>query len=285
MKKILLFIICCLPAVALQAEETSTPSSHAASSALFQTEDTEAAQALEQIAKAADMLPSLEGYLNVQDCVRIALANNPQAVSARLAVQSAAVSLSNAKSALLPTASAQISTQANSAKSDGYDRYNTEGVSSLIGATLNISGLTDIGRTIRTQQLELQRAQLSLCQTENAITATVKSAYYALLAAQRAVNIRTQSRDLYQEQYERTKAFYDQGLRPKVDVTTAEVDLNNAILSLIRATNLVKTRTASLANAMGVTRETSFLLDDKSSEDLTENIDCSIFILFLFDSF
>ncbi len=38
-----------------------------------------------------------------------------------------------------------------------------------------------------------------------------------------------------------------------MDVTTAEVNLNNEELSLIRARNLVKTASAQLANAMGVT--------------------------------
>lgn len=103
---------------------------------------------------------------------------------------------------------------------------------------------------------------MDLCDTENEIIAQVKSAYYALLSAQRTVVIRTQSRDLYQEQYDRTKAFYDEGLRPKVDVTTAEVNLNNEVLSLIRAKNAVKTQTSNLANVMGVTRNKPFILDD-----------------------
>ena len=132
---------------------------------------------------------------------------------------------------------------------------------------MSISGLTDIGRNIRTQKLELERSQLNLCEVENEIVSSVKSAYYALLAAQRTVEIRTQSRDLYQEQYDRTKAFYDEGLRPKVDVTTAEVDLNNAILSLIRATNSVKTQNARLANVMGVTHDKEFLLDDEIEKE------------------
>lgn len=208
-------------------------------------------------------LPSLDGKLSVHDCVRIALANSPRAVSARLAVESAAVSLSNAKNVWLPTVSAQVQTGYTNSKTPGSYRVNEDEVTSAVDAQLSISGITDIARNIRTQKLELQRAQLDLCDVENGIVSDVKRAYYALLASQRAVAIRTQSRDLYQDQYDLTKAFFDQGLRPKVDVTTAEVDLNNAILSLIRAKNTVKTQTAALANLMGVTRDTSFTLDDE----------------------
>ncbi len=209
---------------------------------------------------AQEPLPSLDGQLSVHDCVRIALANSPKVIQARLAVQSAEVALSNAKNVLLPTVSASVNTGAINTKTNGAPRTNSDYVNSSIDAGLNISGITDIGRTIRTQKLELQRAQLSLNEAENQVVSSVKNAYYGLLASQRAVAIRTQSRDLYQEQYDRTKAFYDQGLRPKVDVTTAEVDLNNAVLSLIRATNSVKTENAALANVMGVTRAQEFLL-------------------------
>ena len=210
--------------------------------------------------KPEDPLPSLDDRLSVHDCVHIAMHNSPKVIQARLNVQSAEIALSNAKSTLLPTASASVSTGAINTKTAASPRTADDYVNSSIDAGISISGITDIGRTIRTQQLEVDRAKLSLEETENELVSSVKNAYYGLLAAQRTVEIRTQSRDLYQEQYDRTKAFYDEGLRPKVDVTTAEVDLNNAILSLIRAKNMVKTENAALANVMGVQRNNEFLL-------------------------
>ncbi len=242
-------------APAIPGESTSSP--------LLQQAHEEAAAALQELAQSQKELPSLDGELSVQDCVDIALAHSPKVISARLAVQSAAVSLSNAKNVLLPTVSVSGNADFTNSKVPGSARQNNHGTDTGVNAGLTISGLTDIGRTIQTQKLQLSRAKMDLCDTENSIVASVKSAYYALLSAQRAVAIRTQSRDLYQEQYDRTKAFYDQGLRPKVDVTTAEVNLNNEILSLIRATNLVKTRTATLANVLGVPRDTPFTLNDE----------------------
>lgn len=235
----------------------------AAAAPLIQNASDEAAGALAALSDETGPLPSLDGKLTADDCVRVALANSPKVVSARLGVQSAAVSLSNAKNVLLPTVSATADTAYNNAKTDGSSRRDHGDTSSQAGASLSITGITDIARNIKTQKLELQRAQMNLCDAQNAVVYDVKSAYYALLSAQRAVAIRTQSRDLYQEQYDRTKAFFDQGLRPKVDVTTAEVNLNNEILSLIRAKNLVKTQTAQLANAMGVKRGKPFVLNDK----------------------
>lgn len=250
---------------ALAAASASVPAipGESTSSPLLRQAHEEAAAALQELAQSQKELPSLDGKLSVQDCVDIALAHSPKVISARLAVQSAAVSLSNAKNVLLPTVSVSGNADFTNSKEPGFARQNNHGTDTGVNAGLSISGLTDIGRTIQTQKLQLSRAKMDLCDTENSLVSSVKSAYYALLSAQRAVAIRTQSRDLYQEQYDRTQAFYDQGLRPKVDVTTAEVNLNNEILSLIRAKNLVKTRTATLANVLGVPRDTPFTLQDE----------------------
>ena len=222
----------------------------------------EAAAALNSLPDPNEPLPSLDEKLTIDDCVRIALANSPSVVSARLAVESAAVSLSNAKNVFWPTVSVSAQQEYTNSKIPPAPRADHGTDAESVNADFSISGITDLIRNIKTQRLELQRAQMSLCDVENTVIADVKSAYYALLSAQRAVAIRTQSRDLYQEQYDRTKAFFDEGLRPKVDVTTAEVNLNNEILSLIRAKNLVKTQTSNLANVMGVTREKPLILDD-----------------------
>ena len=245
--------ICCV--AASYAQEADSP--------LMQQAQAEAQEALASLPNPDADLPSLDKKLTVQDCVDIAMAHSPKAVSARLAVESAAISLSNAKNVFLPTVSAGIDAGASSFKSAGKMRENDHSVSSGIDASLSISGITDIGRNIRTQRLKLAQARIKLCDVENAIVAEVKNAYYALMAAQRAVEIRSQSRDLYQDQYDRTKAFYEQGLRPKVDVTTAEVNLNNEILGLIRAKNLVKTQNAKLANVLGIPREEPFVLADE----------------------
>lgn len=253
--------------------EASVPEAAAAQPAvspLVRQAQDEAAAALAAISDAQGPLPSLDGKLTSSDCVRVALANSPKAVSARLSVQSAAITLSNAKNVLLPTVSAGAQSEYTNSDLAGFSPSDHGSTTSALDANLSISGVTDIVRNIKTQKLELERAQMNLCDVENGIVSDVKSAYYALLSAERAVAIRTQSRDLYQEQYDRTKAFFDQGLRPKVDVTTAEVNLNNEILSLIRAKNLVKTQTARLANIMGVKRDTPFILDDEIEwEDFT----------------
>ena len=204
-------------------------------------------------AKAEEIDALLAGTLTVEDCIRIALAHSPKAVSAFLAVQEAQIQLNLSRGEFLPTASFNASqgyTVSNPAHQPTHD-YGTN--NEVLQAQLAISAVTDKIRTVKISKMQLEQAEMNLTSQVNLIARNVKRAYYVLASADRAVDIRQKSRDLYQEQYDRTTEFYKQGLRPKVDVTTAEVNLNNEKLRLIRAQNAVKTASANLANALGIT--------------------------------
>ena len=207
-------------------------------------------------------LPDIHGKLTLEDCIRIALANSPQAVSAQLTLQNAYVNLNLAKAEFLPTASVGASQGYNNGKTAGSTRTDHGSSDVYAQAQLSLSGITDIARNVKMQKLALEQAQLNLDSVKNDIIRTVKKNYYSLLSAVRAVAIRTQSRDLYQDQYERSSEYFRLGLRPKVDVTTAEVNLNNEELSLIRAKNLVKSASAQLANSLGVTTPQTLDVED-----------------------
>lgn len=204
-------------------------------------------------AKAEEIETLLAGPLSLQDCIRIALANSPQARTAQLDVEQAYVQRNLARGEFLPTVKANASqgyTVSDLAGQSSFD-YGTHNAQA--SAQLSISGFSDKVRAVKISNLQIEQAQLSLNNQTNNIARNVKKAYYALASAKRAVDIRRTSCELYQEQYERTSEFYKQGLRPKVDVTTAQVNWNNEKLRLIRAENLVKTASAKLANVLGIT--------------------------------
>ena len=209
-----------------------------------------------------NVLPDINGKLTLDDCIQIALANSPQAVAAQLNLQNAYVNLNLSKAEFLPTLTAGASQSYSNSKMDGSSRTDHGSSDVYAQAQLSISGITDKVRNVKIQQGAVEQAQLNLDSVKNDIIRTVKKNYYALLSAVRAVGIRTQSRDLYKDQYERAAEYFRLGLRPKVDVTTAEVNLNNEELSLIRAKNLVKTSSAQLANSMGVTTPKTLDIED-----------------------
>jgi outer membrane protein TolC len=178
-------------------------------------------------------------------------------------MQNAHVNLNLARSQFLPTASAGFSSGYNMGSS--VHDYGTSNVQA--SANLSLSGVTDLARNVRMKHLEVEQANLRFESIKNDLVRNVRKKYYALLAAQRTVEIRTQSREVYEDQYKRTAEYYRLGLRPKVDVTTAEVNLNNESLRLIRAKNAIKTASASLANTLGVTTSAILQVEDDMSFD------------------
>lgn len=218
-----------------------------------QTPDEQANLQVKPLGVDGKVLEELSGQLSLEQCIEIALKNSPAAVSAQLQVQSAHVEVNLAKSNFLPTASAGAQELYSVHKTDGSRTQDGGTGSVYASANLSISGITELARNVKMKQVSLTQAELAFESVKNDIIRTVKKHYYALVTAQRAVDIRIKSRDVYKEQYERTAEYFKLGLRPKVDVTTAEVNLNNEELRLIRAKNLVKTASATLANTLGVT--------------------------------
>lgn len=212
-----------------------------------------------------DLSVDLTKKLTLEDAIRVALENSPKYRTAYLNLEAAQVNVNVAKSDFLPTVTVGASQNYSTFKVAGSPTHDG-GNSSLNGsAQLTLSALTEKVRAVKIQKLAQEQAELAVQNAKNDIIRSVKKAYYVLAAAQRAVEIRTKSRDLYKEQYERTTEYFRLGLRPKVDVTTAEVNLNNERLRLIRAENAVKTASASLANVMGITTKDLLTIKDIAS--------------------
>lgn len=219
-------------------------------------------------------LPDINGKLSLQDCIDLALANSPSAVSASLQKQMAKVELNLAKGNFLPTAEVTAGETYTTHKTAGSSTVEDHYGNISADATLSLRGITDLARNVKMKQVEVEQAELKFESVKNDIIRTVKKNYYALLSAVKTVDIRTQSRDVYKEQYDRTNEYYRLGLRPKVDVTTAEVNLNNEELRLIRAKNTVKTASATLANVLGVTTaKTLDIQDDESWGEMDLSFD------------
>ena len=105
--------------------------------------------------------------------------------------------------------------------------------------------------------VEAQRGTLSATEAEGRKTrlqvrSEVKKAYMDLLLAGEVRGQRRESVDSFRRHLERAKGYYETGLKPKSDVTKAEVDLGNAQLALVEAESEVRVAQAALLNAMGV---------------------------------
>lgn len=114
--------------------------------------------------------------------------------------------------------------------------------------------LYDFGKVdtqVAIQKTTLESARFDLATVEEQVVFNVKLAYYDMLKAARNIEVATETVKQFEAHLVQAKGFFEAGLKPKYDVTKAEVDLSNAKLNLIRIKNGLNLARVVLNNAMG----------------------------------
>ena len=205
--------------------------------------------------------------VNLEDCLKLALGNNPRIQSAMQDVFASDARLRQVWSNYFP----QFNWQS------GYSRIRQLQLSDVFNENLTYSywvlgqisasqmlydfGVTQNQATIR--RLDNEGYKIILTGTVNDVVYIVKDAYYNLQYAIEAKKVAEETVRQYQAFYDQAKAFYNVGTKPKVDVTIAEVNLSNAKLTLIQAEHSVDIAMAKLNNAIGIPYFTKYNLADK----------------------
>lgn len=138
-----------------------------------------------------------------------------------------------------------------------YDQYKSE-------VNLNQT-LYDFGKTpaqVGVQKLQADASQADLTDINDQIAFGVKQAYYALLQAGQTRAADVQSLNQYQQHLESARKFFEVGVKAKIDVTKAEVDLSQAKLTLLNAENALTIARLNLNNAMGLPQAPAFEIQD-----------------------
>ena len=91
----------------------------------------------------------------------------------------------------------------------------------------------------------------------------VKVAYYNLVFAEIQRTVYEDTVKDYELQLKQASAYYHIGKKAKIDVTTAEYNLGNAKVNLIKAKNTMELAAAQLANAVGIPELEGVVLKDK----------------------
>ena len=209
--------------------------------------------------------------VNLDDCIRLALGNNPRIQSAMQDVFASDARVKQAWSNYFP----QFSWQS------GYSRIRQLQLSDVFRENLiynywvlgQISGsqlLYDFGITqnqVSVRKIDNLAYRIILTGTINDVIYNVKDSYFNLQYTIAAKDVAEKNLKQHTMIYEQAKAFYYAGVKPKVDVTMAEVNLSNAKLSLIQADHTVKIAMAKLNNAIGIPYFTKYTLSDKLQYD------------------
>ncbi len=187
--------------------------------------------------------------LSLNDCISIALNHNPAIKNARYNYGISKSNVGVARSEFFPTVGVGTGYSYNSTSSN---KINTDTNAYTVQATLN-QLLWNFGRTnanIKMQKFYLIADEYNFYNTVRETTFNVKQKYYEVLAARATVLINKAYVQINERNYQRTKAYFDEGIKSKIDLVNAEVTLSDSKIQLVQAENSYKNSLVNLNNAM-----------------------------------
>ena len=194
-----------------------------------------------------------DSIVTINDCIRIALENSPIIKRFKYNYGVSKSNVGIAKAAYFPTLGVSTGYTFNdTASSSRYSRNMTGTNNYNVQASLN-QLIWNFGKTnanIRMQKFNLITALFNFDDGVLDTIYEVKTNYYGVLAAKAAVDINKANVQINERNYQRTKAYFDEGIRSKIDLVNAEVNLSDSKVTLVNAEKAYKNAMVTLNNSM-----------------------------------
>jgi TolC family type I secretion outer membrane protein len=206
---------------------------------------------------SSQVLTTAADTLTIERAVDLGLQHHPSLRAAEAGIRAASAGRALAMSTYFPS----IAFNASATHTEGVFVFNPvvparyQIYSSYTGGLSAQQVLFDFGRTIGKvsgNSSFTDAARADYTSTREQVKLNVQIAYFGLLAAQQVARVTQEAVGQAEKHLVQAKAFYAVGRRPQFDVTKAEVDLANANVNLIKATNVRDVARVQLENAMGV---------------------------------
>jgi outer membrane protein len=205
--------------------------------------------------------------LTLQDAERIAIANHPQLQAAQYSATAAHERVREVRSNYYPTANGSLTGVAaeNNTRIEAGGLNNPTVYDRLADGAQVSQLITDFGRT---HELVKSSDSHEKAEQENVVTARadvllrVEQAYYSLLRAQAVLQVANETVSDRQVVTNQIGALEENQLKSQLDLSFANVDLSQARLLLIQATNDVQASTAEFSAALGYAELHTFQLTE-----------------------
>jgi outer membrane protein len=207
--------------------------------------------------------------LDLKEFVEIALRHNPRVHEARNEIWAAEGRSTQATSAYLP----QLSASGRASRVHIKDLTPVDEDNVLSGALTGDQLIFDFGKTTgsmsaASSQVDAARAYLNSVGSD--LVFAVKAGYYNVLAKHYLIQVARDQVISYQKHYERAFEYYKAGVKSKIDVTNAEVELENSKLLLLQSQFGLKSARVNLEKIIGVSPNNGDYLVKPTGQKLTE---------------
>ena len=208
--------------------------------------------------------------LSIEECIELAVKNSPQIKIYEQQLKIMETQTGKAKADYFPFIGA--SAGYNYGNDDNrYGSNQSKNTSARVSLNQLIFSFGKVLSKVKMQKFYKIAAEYDL---QNAVLETsnnVRSAYYGVLAAKADVEIQRADVLVNERQYNRTKAFFDEGLVSKIDLVNEEVYLSNAEINLINAENAYDNAVINLNNAMYVTNVPEYNIQNTETFNFKNN--------------
>ncbi len=189
--------------------------------------------------------------LTMDDCIQIALKNSPLINKAYFNYKVSQNDEKIAKASYFPTIGVGTGYTYNSNTSNRFsstnDTYNAQASLSQL--------IWNFGKTnaqIRMQKFNKISALFNFDDIVLDTIFSVKTNYYNVLAAKATVDINRAYVQINERNYQRTKAYFDEGIKSKIDLVNAEVNLSDSKVTLVESIKAYQNAIVQLNNSMYV---------------------------------
>ncbi|MFH2122571.1 MAG: TolC family protein [Pseudomonadota bacterium] len=203
--------------------------------------------------------------LTLAKVVALTRRNQPAILAARGNVNAGQSRIGQAESSYYPQINGST---AYNRLSPGGTIYGTSDDSAYNQLAVAMNGsqlLYDFGKTktqVEIQKTSLEAARSELNAADDSSVFNAKLAYYDILKIARNKEVATETVKQFEQHLAQAKGFYEAGVKPKYDVTKAEVDLSHAKLLQIQVENNLRLARVVLNNAMGLPAAPDYQLED-----------------------
>lgn len=208
--------------------------------------------------------------LNMKDCIELALQNSPKIKKARYNYGLSKGNLGIAKSGYFPTLG--VGTGYNVSESR-TNRNNTS--SNIYSAEASINQLIwNFGKTNANIKMYNFDRIAALYDFEDIVLDTiftVKTNYYGVLAAKATVDVNRANVQINERNYQRTKAYFDEGIKSKIDLVNAEVYLSDSKVTLVNSEKQYQNALVKLNNSMYIAFAPEYEIENTETFNFSNN--------------
>ena len=205
-------------------------------------------------------------------CLEMGMKQNPKVIAAEKAVQGAKARVVQFRSDYYPELLLETD----------YSRYSgsltatttSASVSEVNSQSIFFLGLTqniyDFGRReyrVQASQEDLRAYGWDLKDSRLSVIDEIRQGYYGVLLADRGEKVREKELERTQLFLRQAKGFYQVGLKPRIDVTQAELELIKAQKALLKAKNDFAVSRVNLQKSLGLDYSPNYSLKDDLEVD------------------